>query len=103
MWREVGPYWSLPVWFYVATVEKAGSFDPAKIDKAMAKLQIDTPVGKARIIRRPDLGNNKYVDTMVTQALAQIKGGKTVFINSITIEEAIKEKEKALGFKGQWE
>lgn len=102
-WREVGPYWTLPLWFFAAAAEKANRFDPAEIDKAMAGLEIETPIGKARMIKRPDLGNMKYVDVMVAPALAQVKGGKATFVKSETIAEAIKEMEKAYGFKGQWE
>jgi branched-chain amino acid transport system substrate-binding protein len=102
-WRNVGPYWTLPFWFFVTAVEKVDSLDPEAIDKAMVKLQIDTPIGKARMIRRPDLNNMRYVDTMVAPALAQVKGGKEAFVRSLSTEEAIREMEKAYGFKGQWE
>lgn len=102
-WRPVGPYWTLPIWFYVGAVEKAGSFEPAEINKAMARLEVETPIGKARMIKRPDLGNMNYVDTIVAPALAQVKGGKAKFVTGMTIDDAIKALEKAYGFKGQWE
>ena len=102
-WREVGPYWTLPLWFFAAAVEKAGSFDATAIDKAMARLEVETPIGKARMFKRPDLGNMKFVDVMVTPVLSQVRGGKAAFIKGMTIDEAIKGMEKVYGFKGQWE
>jgi hypothetical protein len=84
-------------------VEKAGSFEPAKIDQAVSKLEIETPIGMAKMIRRPDLGNSKYVDTIVTPVLAQVKGKQTVTVLSMTIKEAIDELEKMHGFKGKWD
>jgi ABC-type branched-subunit amino acid transport system substrate-binding protein len=102
-WREVGPYWTLPLWFYVAALQKAGGFDAAAIDKALAGLEIDTPIGKAKMMKRPDLGNMRYCDTMVTPGLAQLKGSKVIPVASMSIKDAIGEMEKTDGFKGQWE
>jgi len=102
-WRESGPSWTLPVWFWVAAAKKAGGFEAAQIDKAMAGLQVETPIGMAKMIKRPDLGNSRYVDTMVTPALAQVKGSKSISVGSMTIKDAIQELEKTHGFKGQWE
>jgi branched-chain amino acid transport system substrate-binding protein len=102
-WREVGPYWTLPLWFFAAAVEKAGSFDPGAIEKAMVRLEVETPIGKARMFKRPDLGNMKFVDAMVTPVLSQVRGGKAAFVQGMTIDEAIKAMEKVYGFKGQWE
>ncbi len=102
-WREIGPSWTLPFWFWVAAVKRADSFEAAKIDKALTGLEVETPIGMAKMIKRPDLGNPRYVDTMVTPALAQVKGNKSVYVASMTTGEAIKELEKTYGFKGQWE
>jgi ABC-type branched-subunit amino acid transport system substrate-binding protein len=101
-WRDVGPYWALPIWFYKAAVEKAGSFDPNKIDKAMAGLKVDTPIGEAIMIRQPQLGNTKYVQSLSTLALTQYSGGKYNYVGVLTTEEMIKELEKYYGFPGQW-
>jgi branched-chain amino acid transport system substrate-binding protein len=102
-WRESGASWTMPFWFWVAAVQKAGSFEAAQIDKALAGLEVETPIGMAKMIKRPDLNNPKYVDTMVTPALAQVKGNKGVHIASMTTRDAIRELEKTYGFKGQWE
>ncbi len=101
-WRDVGPYWTLPIYFYRAAVEKAGSFDPKEIDKAMAGLKVDTPIGEAIMIRQPQLGNTKYVQSLSTLALAQYSGGKYNYLGVLTTEEMIHELEKYYGFAGQW-
>ncbi|MCL5960187.1 MAG: ABC transporter substrate-binding protein [Chloroflexi bacterium] len=101
-WRESGPYWSLPIWFFRAAVEKAGSFDPAAIDKAMAGLETDTPIGKAVMIRRPDQGNKNYVQALSALELEQLQGDKHVQVASMSAEEMITELEKAWGFAGEW-
>lgn len=101
-WRDVGPYWALPIWFYKAAVEKAGSFDPKEIDKAMVGLRVDTPIGKAIMIRQPQLGNTKYVQTLSTLALAQFSGGKYHHVAILSTDEMVKELEKNYGFGGQW-
>lgn len=101
-WRDVGPYWALPIWFYRAAVEKANSFQPNEIDKAMTRLEVDTPIGKAIMIRQPQLGNTKYVQTLSTLALAQFSGGKYNYVAILSTDEMIKELEKNYGFTGQW-
>lgn len=102
-WREIGPYWTVPLWSYVAALQKAGGFDAAAIDKACTGLEIDTPIGKAKMIKRPDLGNMRYCDTMVTPNLGQLRGSKVVPVANMSIKDAIGEMEKTDGFKGQWE
>ena len=102
-WREIGPSWTLPFWFWAAAVKKAGGFEAAKIDKALAGLEVETPIGMAKMIKRPDLNNSRYVDTMVTPALGQVKGKKVVPVARMTIKDAIRELEKTYGFNGQWE
>ena len=102
-WKETGPYWTVPLWFYVAAVKKAGSFEAAEIDKVMPGLEVDTPVGKAKLMKRPDLNITRYWDSMVSPALIQLRGSKVVPISSLSVKEAIGELEKAYGFKGQWE
>jgi hypothetical protein len=87
----------------VAAVKKAGSFDAADIDKVMPGLEVDTPVGKAKLMKRPDLNITRYWDSMVSPALIQLKGSKVVPVSSLSVKEAIGELEKAYGFKGQWE
>ena len=102
-WREIGPYWTLPVWFFAASVQKANDFQADKVDKVLTRLEIETPIGKVRMVKRPDLNNMKFVDTIAAPGLAQIKGGKAAFIASMSIDEAIREMEKAYGFKGEWQ
>ncbi len=101
-YKEMGPYWSLPIWYYRAVVEKAGSFDPAAIDAAMAGLTIDTPIGNATMIKRPDYNNPKYVQTLSALALAQVKDGKFAYVVGMQPDEMISTLEAAFGFKGQW-
>ncbi|MBW1667513.1 MAG: hypothetical protein JRJ66_05570 [Deltaproteobacteria bacterium] len=102
-WREVGPFWSLPFWVFVAAVEKANGFDADAIDKAMADLGVvRTPVGKVVMIKGPDRGINRNVDALVTPMLARVRGDRAVFVARMTIEEAINAFEQAIGSKGQW-
>ena len=82
---------------------EGGGFEAAKIDKALAGLEVETPIGMAKMIKRPDLNNSRYVDTMVTPALGQVKGKKVVPVARMTIKDAIRELEKTYGFNGQWE
>jgi branched-chain amino acid transport system substrate-binding protein len=102
-WREVGAYWTLPFWFYVAAVEKAGSIDADKIDKAMANLGvIKTPVGEASTIKRPDLKINKNIDVMNAPILSKVKDNRAAFVAQMSVSEAIEQYENVIGFKGQW-
>lgn len=102
-WKEVGPFWTLPFWFFKAAVEKAGSFAPDAIDKAMGEIGvIKTPLGDAMMMKRPDMNNHRYCDAIIAPMLAKVKGDKTVFIAGMSVEDAIKELEAVLGFKGQW-
>jgi len=102
-WREVGPFWTLPFWFFKASVEKAGSFEPDAIDQAMGKIGvISTPLGEAVMIKRPDKGIDRNIDALVAPTLAKVKGDKAVFVASWSVEDAVKEFENVVGFKGQW-
>ncbi len=96
----------LPVfdgWFYfLEAVKKAGSLDPDAVVDAMQGLEVETILGTARMCRRPDLGNTKYVDSNTTKYFGQVRDGKVVYFDQIPPIEGIRMAEKVFG-GGKWE
>jgi branched-chain amino acid transport system substrate-binding protein len=75
---------------------KAGSTDTDKVSDAIASgLTYLTPTGDGKMISRPDLGNNRTVDSVSDYYLKKIQGGKAQLIATISVDQAIKYFDKA--------
>jgi hypothetical protein len=101
-WSEAGLTW-IPAWYaFIEAVKKADSLDPEVVANLLAikGLEWEMPNGKAMLVKRPDLKNERYVDTCSDMAYGQIKGGKLTFVGRLTLEETISACEKVFG--GKW-
>lgn len=101
-WSEASLTW-IPAWYaFIQAIKKADSLDPLVVANLIATkgLEWEIPNGKAMLVKRPDLENNKYCDTCSELAYAQIKSGKLAYIGRISLDEAVSACEKVFG--GKW-
>jgi hypothetical protein len=80
---------------------KAGSVDPEKVAAVLhqAGASYESPVGRGIMIKRPDLGNDTYVDTVVGLSIKKIEGGKATILHVMSPEEAYGYTKTSLGWK----
>jgi hypothetical protein len=101
-WSEASLTW-IPAWYaFIQAIKKADSLDPVVVANLIATkgLEWEIPNGKAMLVKRPDLENNKYCDTCSELAYAQIKSGKLAYIGRISLDETVSACEKVFG--GKW-
>jgi branched-chain amino acid transport system substrate-binding protein len=89
------------LYILVKALEKAGSVDPEKVAAVLHQegASYESPVGKGIMIKRPDLGNNTYVDTVVGLSIKKIEGGKATILHVMSPEEAYGYTKTSLGWK----
>ena len=101
-WSEASLTW-IPAWYaFIQAIKKADSLDPLVVANLIATkgLEWEIPNGKAMLVKRPDLENNKYCDTCSELAYAQIKSGKLAYIGRTSLDETVSACEKVFG--GKW-
>jgi ABC-type branched-subunit amino acid transport system substrate-binding protein len=73
-----------------AALEKAGTLDTDKLASLIGSgFKFESPNGDVQMISRPDLGNNRTVDSVATSYLKRIKGGQPTLLGTIPQEEAL--------------
>jgi hypothetical protein len=98
-WSEAAFPW-IPAWpALLEAFKKADSADPTAVaDYIAAKgLFWDRVDGPARMVRRPDLGNTKYCDSVAEAMYGQIKNEKIVYIATLSRDEVVAACEKVFG------
>jgi hypothetical protein len=68
----------------------------------MQGLSVETVMGTARMSRRPDLGNNTYVDSNNTKYFGEVRNGNVVYLDRVLAIEGIRMAEQIFG-GGKWE
>jgi branched-chain amino acid transport system substrate-binding protein len=78
--------------FLRAALMKVGAIDSEKVAAEVNAngLKYDGPCGEGQMGPRPDLKNNRYVDSIVALPVKQIKDGKPVQIDTINLDNSIK-------------
>jgi ABC-type branched-subunit amino acid transport system substrate-binding protein len=72
----------------IAALQKAGVVDVDKVADALASgLEYDTPLGLGRMIARPDLGQARTVDSMVTTYMKKVTGGKAELLETVSLDD----------------
>ena len=73
-----------------AAVEKAGSLDSDAIAGLLSNgMKYDSLNGQSQMVSRPDLGNNKTVDSVATFYIKQVQNGKAQLLATISVDDAI--------------
>jgi ABC-type branched-subunit amino acid transport system substrate-binding protein len=98
-WSEASLPW-IPAWpALLEAFKKADSVDPTTVADYIASKGLfwDRVDGPARMVRRPDLGNTKYCDSVSEVQYGQIKNGKIVHVATLSRDEAVAACEKVFG------
>jgi branched-chain amino acid transport system substrate-binding protein len=89
---------------FIDAIKKADSLETDDIMAALPGLSGDSFYGQYITIKRPDVGNDRYVSCLYASYRAVISAGEYVFppyvLDCYEILEAI---EAAVGFEGQWQ
>lgn len=78
--------------FYVlmAALKQAQSLDTAKVAAIIGSgLKADTPQGPLVMVARPDMGNNKTVDSLYETYIYTVEKGKLKSVATISLEEGL--------------
>jgi hypothetical protein len=81
------------IWFnMLEALKRAGSIDNNKIKQAFdAGFTLETPMGTIQRMPRPKDGNNRMIDmTAGNLPMKQIKNGKVVQIDFMTLEQSVR-------------
>jgi branched-chain amino acid transport system substrate-binding protein len=71
-------------------LEKAGSLDTEKVVAVLNNgMEFSAPTGDGKMISRPDLGNDRTVDSISTYYMKLIKNGKAELLATISMDEAL--------------
>ena len=71
-------------------MQQAGSLDVDKVAAVVFNgLKFECGSGTFQMITRPDMGNNRTVDTVRALYLKKVVGGKTTLLATISIDEAL--------------
>jgi len=69
-------------------MQKAGSTDVDKVKAVLDNgMEYEAPTGMGKMISRPDLGNNRTVDSICAYCMKEIKSGKPTLLSTISIDE----------------
>jgi len=75
---------------FKAAYQQAGSLDADKVAAVIFDgLKFDSAIGAGQMISRPDLGNERTVDSAGVTYIKQIKGGAISLIATVDIDEAL--------------
>ena len=76
---------SIQTWYLlVAGLQQAGTTDVQKVaDTIAAGIEFEAALGKGMTVPRPDMGNERAVDTMYYTYMGRITGGKTEIVGEI--------------------
>jgi len=98
VWETDGILFSAPWWVTMEALKRADSLDPDAFMTALEGLEVIYPRGRLTAIRRPDLKNDRYVDSVGDSNYGQVnKAGKLEFAGTLTMEFAIENFERIKG------
>jgi branched-chain amino acid transport system substrate-binding protein len=101
-WSTVSLTWIPAFYCFVEAVKKADSLDPEVICNYLSTngLEWESPNGKAMLVKRPDLGNPRFCDTVASLDFGIYKNGKYEYAGTVSAADALKANQDAFG--GQW-
>jgi len=87
-------------WYLLkAALEKAGTLDAQKVADAIhAGLEFETAYGKAKMVPRPDLGNNLVCDALWAITVGKVQNGQYTVLKEMTFDEAYAYNKKVLNW-----
>jgi branched-chain amino acid transport system substrate-binding protein len=74
----------------LAALQQAGSMDTDKVAAVIGNgLKYECPGAPARMVSRPDMGNNRTTDSVIAYPMKKIVGGKVTVLDAMPIDEAV--------------
>ena len=74
---------------YMAAVEKADSLDSDDVWEAMQGLEFETLEGRCLMVKRPDMGVDRFCDCAVPINFGHMENGEMVYDYTLTAEEVV--------------
>jgi branched-chain amino acid transport system substrate-binding protein len=102
-WSDSSLPW-IPPWFaLLASIKKANSVDPTEIAEVIGSkgAEWQRVDGKSMFVKRPDLDNPRFCDSIAEAQYGQVKNGKPVPIKRLGLKEVAAACEKVFG--GNWQ
>ena len=89
-WEEPSIIWVLQWYGLKAAFQQAGSIDVDKVTDVFANgLQFESPQASCQMVARPDLGNNRTVDSVWDSWITQAVNGEAVVLDHISLADGI--------------
>jgi ABC-type branched-subunit amino acid transport system substrate-binding protein len=74
----------------MTALQQAGTLDADKVAAVIGNgLKFEGPTGTGQMVARPDLGNNKTVDSLSSLTMKKIVRGKAQLIDTISLEDGV--------------
>ena len=71
-------------------LQQANSLDPDKLANVLSNgMKYSAPLGDGEMVSRPDLGNNRTVDSACTTYIKTIKNGQPVLVDTVPLDEGL--------------
>lgn len=87
-WTDPNILAALPYWCWRAALQNAGSIDPNEVAAVLDNgMSYETPYGGTMMVSRPDVGNDRTVDSMSVTYVKQILSGEPILLAAISLEE----------------
>jgi len=101
-WSTVSLTWIPAFYCFVEAVKKADSLDPEVICNYISTngVEWESPNGKGMLVRRPDLGNDRFCDTVASLDFGIYRNGKYEYAGTVSAADALKANQDAFG--GKW-
>ena len=101
-WSDASIPWIAPWFALMAALKKADSIDPTEVANVMATkgLEWQRVDGKSMLVKRPDLKNTRYCDSIAEGQYGQVRKGKMVPVMRLSLSEVLGACERVFG--GNW-
>jgi len=99
-WNDPDTLFTNTAYLLMSAIQQANSIDPEKVATTISKgIKYESPNGPCMTVARPDLGNNRGVDTIVALGIKTIQGGKAKLLHQLTLDEAFQLNKQFYGWK----
>jgi ABC-type branched-subunit amino acid transport system substrate-binding protein len=96
----MGVTWVKPLYTFLAAVKKANSLEIDDIMAALTGLTFSHGDGEGMMVKRPDLGVNRYGDFLTSYDLGVVRNGRVVYDESLSLTELLETCQRIFG--GSW-
>jgi ABC-type branched-subunit amino acid transport system substrate-binding protein len=102
VWDAISYTFTNQFYLLVNAIKKANSLERDDVMKAVEKLKFETLMGEVIMVKRPDLGSDRYCAGVIPFDMGVMKNGQLVWKASISAKEILPRLPKLFGYEGQW-